>query len=526
MNPGDAICILLDAHLPLVRHPGNEQCPQEDWVFRALADCYVPLLQMLRRLDNDDVPGALTIAVSPTLVTMLDDGPLGDRFQDFLRNRIQWCHEELERSARAESSLNRLAKWMLLRSESALDFYQTLPKQNVASALAAHSVAGRIELIPSVSSYAVLPLVSDGSIRRAHIRLSASFFEKRFGIRPRGILLPGLGYSPDIEDDLLAAGFSYAFASADSFSCHEGTPSSVGVSSKGMVFFGCDYSNGQKFYSLSSDWTNDHVFRASDLEDLTDLRPGVTRPHISRTVDRLGFRYHQRPRSGAPWRLYEPAVALERARQIAVELLDNQSRPEERISSGNLYAISCDAELFGYRWFEGFWFLEHLFGHAEQRAIPIVTPFTYLASSQPTLSQVALTASSAGSRGFFEDWLNETTVWVYRSLEVAQTRLNTAFRRFAGSNSPRLHRILAQGARELLLAQASDWPFMMTVGRNVGYATERLRDHLDGANALAGLAERRGHGDDGLLVERESAWPLFPGLDFRVFTQEKASPGR
>ena len=289
MNAGGAICFLLDAHLPLVRHPGQERSSHEDWLFRALADCYIPLLQMLARLDSDSVPGALTVAISPTLVSMLDDGPLCDRFEDFLRNRIQWCHEELGRCGRDDSDMGRLAKWMLLHSESALDFYQSLPNRNVASALAAHSVAGRVELIPSVSSYAVLPLLSSASIRRAHIHLSASFFERRFGIRPRGILLPGLAYAPDLEDDLLANRFSYAFISSSSFSCHDSTPHSVGVSHQGLVYFGCDHSASNQFFSLSSDWTADHVFRASDLESLTELYPGVTRPHVSRAVNRLGF---------------------------------------------------------------------------------------------------------------------------------------------------------------------------------------------------------------------------------------------
>lgn len=524
MNLHGLPCFLLDAHLPLVRHPGKERVPQEDWVFRAFADCYVPLLQMLARLDADGVPGALTVAVSPTLVTMWDDGALCDRFEDFLRNRIQRCHEETDRFSRADSDLGRLAGWQLTRSEMQLDFFQSLPKRNITSALAEHCRTGRVELIPSVSSYVVLPLISDPIVRRAHLRLTATFFERRFGFRPHGVLLPACAYSPDLDDDLLSCGFAYTFASAMPFSSDGAAPRSVGVSPSGLILLRADYAVGQQLFSISNEWTNDHVYRASDLEDLTDHRPGSTRPHMCHAVSRLGFHYYQRARAGAPWSLYEPANALERARQSAIDFVDDWKNqgPNEH---GDLGVVASDAELYGYRWFEGFWYLEHLFRHAEQRVLPIVSPFGYLASEQPIVTRVVPTVTSAGSRGFFEDWLNEKTIWVYRSLEVTQSRLRATFQRFADTTSPRMHRILAQGARELVLAQASDWLLMITRGGNAQYAIERLQDHLTAADGLASLAERRGRGDRGLLARRESAWPLFPELDFRVFAEDNETSG-
>jgi len=39
-------------------------------------------------------------------------------------------------------------------------------------------------------------------------------------------------------------------------------------------------------------------------------------------------------------------------------------------------------------------------------------------------------------------------------------------------------RALNQAARSILLAQASDWPFIMKSGTTIDYANKRITDHL------------------------------------------------
>src|SRR5262249_31404005 len=70
-------------------------------------------------------------------------------------------------------------------------------------------------------------------------------------------------------------------------------------------------------------------------------------------------------------------------------------------------------------------------------------------------------------------------------LQVAQERMTELARRYCDPTAPHpgtgpgvLERALKQAARELLLAQSSDWPFILRTGTSPDYARKRVKDHL------------------------------------------------
>ena len=79
MPPG-SLALILHAHLPFVRHPEHEHFLEEDWLFEAITETYIPLLQMMQRLVNDAVPFKLTMSITPTLCAMLEDELLRGRY--------------------------------------------------------------------------------------------------------------------------------------------------------------------------------------------------------------------------------------------------------------------------------------------------------------------------------------------------------------------------------------------------------------------------------------------------------------
>jgi 1,4-alpha-glucan branching enzyme len=91
--------------------------------------------------------------------------------------------------------------------------------------------------------------------------------------------------------------------------------------------------------------------------------------------------------------------------------------------------------------------------------------------------------SSWGEEGYWKVWLNEKNEWIYPHLQVAQERMSALARMF-----PQAHgltaRALKQAGREILLAQSSDWPFILRTGTSPGYATQRVKDHLLRFHAL------------------------------------------
>src|SRR5206468_5158172 len=136
-----------------------------------------------------------------------------------------------------------------------------------------------------------------------------------------------------------------------------------------------------------------------------------------------------------------------------------------------------DAELFGHWWFEGPEFINLLLRklHYDQQAVKTTTAREYL--EQYPNSQVAEPVlSSWGYKGYCEVWLEGSNDWVYPHLHEGADRM-VELAQANPSPSPLQRRALNQAARELLLAQSSDWAFIMKTGTMVEYANDRARVH-------------------------------------------------
>src|SRR5262249_38260579 len=118
----------------------------------------------------------------------------------------------------------------------------------------------------------------------------------------------------------------------------------------------------------------------------------------------------------------------------------------------------------------------------DQHTFRLVTPDAFL--REHNTHQVARPSpSSWGEEGFWKVWLNEKNEWIYPHLQIAQERMTNLAHRFPQAHGLTL-RALQQAGRELLLAQASDWPFILRTGTSPGYATQRIKDHLLRFHAL------------------------------------------
>ncbi|HXE71687.1 MAG TPA: DUF1957 domain-containing protein, partial [Candidatus Nitrosotenuis sp.] len=92
------LALVLHAHLPYVRHPDPERPMEEAWLHQALLECYLPLLEVWERLAAEGVPFRLTLSLSPTLLEMLDDPLLKERFRRYLESRLELAEREVWRT--------------------------------------------------------------------------------------------------------------------------------------------------------------------------------------------------------------------------------------------------------------------------------------------------------------------------------------------------------------------------------------------------------------------------------------------
>ena len=109
--PG-SLALILHAHLPFVRHPEHAHFVEEEWLFEAITETYVPLLQMMERLTNDGVPFKLTMSISPTLCAMLQDQLLRERYVRHLDLLIDLAARERKRN-RKHPQLFELAEFYI-----------------------------------------------------------------------------------------------------------------------------------------------------------------------------------------------------------------------------------------------------------------------------------------------------------------------------------------------------------------------------------------------------------------------------
>jgi 1,4-alpha-glucan branching enzyme len=208
------------------------------------------------------------------------------------------------------------------------------------------------------------------------------------------------------------------------------------------------------------------------------------------------------------------------ARQHAHHFVEQRLADIESVGADNwhpIMTIPFDAELFGHWWFEGPIFLEQVLrSFAEsQDEVELTTPAEFLERNS-TQQVVQPSASSWGDKGFLDVWLDQKCSWIYPHLQTAAQRMAALARKYDAKATRKTERMLRQAGRELLLSQASDWPFLIRNETAKEYAGQRVTDHLQRFDRLAGALER-GDTDIEFLEQCEERDTLFPSLNWRCF---------
>jgi len=93
------LCLVFHSHLPFVRHPEHESFLEEDWLYEAITETYVPLIMVFDQLISENIDFRVTMSLSPTLIAMLTDDLLKIRYATHLDKLIELAHKEVERTS-------------------------------------------------------------------------------------------------------------------------------------------------------------------------------------------------------------------------------------------------------------------------------------------------------------------------------------------------------------------------------------------------------------------------------------------
>ncbi len=520
------LSFILHAHLPFVRHPEDPTVMEERWLFEAITGTYLPLLQVFEGLLADGIPYRVTVSLSAPLISMLTDDLLKERYAEHLDDLIALGDKELERT-RHEPPYHRLARMYADRFRSLRHTWRS-HEGNLVRAFRRLQDAGRVEVITSTATHGFFPMMDrNWAALRAQIHTAADLYEHHFGRRSRGMWLGECGYVPGCDELLREAAVRYFIVDTHAILYADRRPV-YGVYAplycpSGVAAFGRDTESSQQVWSAKEGYPGDPQYRDFYRDIGFDLPMEYIGPHVHPEGIRLytGFKYQAITHGQLhdKW-VYDPDAARARVGLHAAHFRGNREKQLQGLAAQMdrppIVVSPYDAELYGHWWFEGPLFLNDLFRqlHFDQHTVETLTPGDYL-ERHPTSQTGTPCQSSWGHKGYSEFWCNESNAWTYRHVHVAAERMIELARR-SGAAEGLERRALNQAARELLLAQSSDWTFIMATGTTVPYATRRFNEHIVRFTRLyEGL--KTGRVEEAYVAELESKDNLFPHVDYRVY---------
>ena len=447
MNRPGELAIVLHTHMPYVeggaswppsdydaflRHPeGFGTWPfGEEWLWEAIATCYLPLLAVLGR-------APVTLSLTPVLCDQLEAPGAIQRCVRFLRELRRESHrldiEELRDQPLLVAELERsAAEYAAAAAE--------LESLELLRALGEHASW------TSAATHAVLPLLASDRGIALQVQTGIASHRRRFGSWGGGFWLPECAYAPWLDRSLEEAGVRHT----------------------------CVELPGPDLRPLRTDegpvlWPIDRR-----TIDLVWSPEGYPADGAYRDTHRLTPRHHRlwANDGGA----YDHDRALGRARDHARAFVD---RVRARIERGGVCVCALDTELLGHWWYEGIDWLRAVLDEAARQGLSLTTLDDAFERNEPAPMPSGLRVSTWGEGRDLRTWSGPPVADVAWRARTAELRLLANER----APSPR-------AVRELLALQASDWAFLAYRGTAGDYPRQRFEGHLEAfERALAGDGE-------------------------------------
>jgi 1,4-alpha-glucan branching enzyme len=417
---------------------------------------------------------------------------------------------------------------------------------------------GYIEITTSAATHGYLPLLGSDAAIFGQLKTGVESYRRHFGRDPRGIWLPECAYRPAYYDEngkvrpgieryLSELGLKVFFSETHLIT--GGQP--VGVAAGDAIG---PYGAIKRRYlvpmsTVKPESDGGTTFQAYYVADTTAA--GRTNEHSGVAVigrnNRLGMQvwsaewgypgdfdyreFHRKdPVSGFQyWRvtgpkidlghkdLYHPDWAEYKVRSHADHFSNLVQAELEAYHDGTgqfgLIACNYDTELFGHWWFEGVdWIKEVLRRLAANPNVQLTTASEFV-EQHPPKQVMNLPEGSWGAGGTHFTWDNEDTHWMWEPIYDAERRMEKLVAKHGKNADESVRGVLNQTARELLLLESSDWPFLVTTGQAREYAIQRFAQHVERFTDLAKSVER-GQPDGELAARLWELDRVFPGVDF------------
>ena len=552
------VSFVLHAHLPFIHHPESNDYLEESWLYEAISETYIPLLRNFKKLVDEGVNFRITMSMTPPLLSMLDNKLLQQKYINYLENLIELSEKEIKRTTFNEK-MNNLSKYYYERYSDDLRLFRDEFNCDLISQFKHFQDIGVLEIITCGATHGYFPIlyVNEKTVR-AQIAVGVQTYERYFGKKPRGIWLPECGYVPEADKYLREFGVDYAIVESHGVLYANPTPIygtlAPIVSPQGFTVFGRDMESSRQVWSSINGYPGDYNYRDFYRDIGYEADYDYIKPYIAHNGVRVhtGIKYHRITGDTDNKDIYDIQWAKDSAERQAGHFLNSRT---EQIENASHYMnkppiVLCpyDAELYGHWWYEGPYWLYILFKkiYYDECNFELITPSEYM-DRYPEIQQCQPCRSSWGANGYSEVWLNPSNDYAHKHLHTAGDRMCELAYKFRDSydvlnslnnqikelkkekkpitsitssskyrNAKLQVRALNQAARELLLAQSSDWLFIITNNTMVDYAHRRIKDHIGRFTRLYNELNS-GKIDRKFLSEIEEKDPVFPDIDYRIY---------
>lgn len=545
---------MLHSHLPYYRKAGMWPFGEEN-LYECMAETYIPILNIIGDLYDEGIKAKLTIGITPILAEQLNDEHLKNGFVKYLDSRIEAVSEDLTRypndSVAHSQHLKYLAKYYFDWYTHIKDSFLNRYNRDVIGNFKKYQDLGCIEITTSGATHGFSPLLETDSSLNAQFKVGSDAYKKMFGRKAKGAWLPECAYRPGyevttpegskywrpaIEVTLQNNNIDYFFVESHQIEggVSVGTRRSIGVygnieyiplpprPATGLSTFeaywlpeaqvavmGRNDRAGFQVWSAADGYPGDGCFREFHKKDDNS---GMHYWRITSPSTDLGDKM-----------LYDPVLAMSRINENSdhyTTLLYHMLNDYKKATGKDgLIMVSFDTELFGHWWFEGVEFIKQTIAklHKYNEGVDRLTASEYLEKHPPSAA-ISLPESSWGQGGHFWVWRNHQTEWMWPIIHACEKRMQNLAAKYPVLPQDKvLLRALNQTARENLLVQSSDWPFLVTTWQARDYAVERFRKHQENFERLASMIENNSI-DENYLQSLESVDNPFAEIDYRVYT--------
>ena len=475
-------------------------------------ECYLPLLRVLEDSSsaNNQNP-KLTISLSPTLLSLLNDQDLKNRFPKWLKTRLNILKKVNKDQV---DSANSLADNISIQLS---DWYAC--EGNLIKRFSNLMEADVIDILTCAATHGYLPLLRENT-ECVFAQLSTAVKEhiRFFGVNPQGIWLPECAYFEGLDKLMVANGLRYSILDGHGV-LHAKPRPKYGIyapicTKNGVAFFGRDSDSTLPVWASNHGYPGDSKYREFHRDLGWDLPVEALRKIGIEEPRPLGLKLNKVTAQNIPLKdkgFYQAEKANIQVKEHAKEYLLGRklqfNNLYKAINQEPLLVAPFDAELFGHWWFEGPRFLSELFKQSGEQNIEF-TKLNDVLKESPRIQLCEPCPSSWGQGGFHKYWLNESNSWLIPEWSKAGKSMVESCKN--GVKNELELRVLQQAGRELLLSQSSDWSFILKAGTTTELAKERIHRHLKRFWLLINSLDNEQELPQSKLIELEKEDCIFP----------------